>query len=146
MAFALQSLWDFPPQTRTFSRRKLFIQDLKEGLTLFFAQVGFKDEDLIPKVAVGRGSGYSIQGDEDAQRLAHSALVLRCRYKSPERDPINHLLSFAVMGPDARPVFLSSKTFLVKATAFSACTGLAAHSPAAVNIICNPVEILVALD
>ena len=55
-------------------------------------------------------------------------------------------LTSAVMGSDAGPGLLSAKALVPLAPALAASAGLATHRSAPVDVVCDPAEVLVALD
>jgi len=146
VAFPLQSVRDLPAQPLQIFRRKLLAKNLKEGGSLFFSQRRLQYFYLVSKMASYRDEGYPIQRDEDGERRTHAALVFRCCHKGPERDPVNQLLSFAVVCPDAGASLLSAEALVPLASALATGGCLAADSPAAMNIIADPFKVLIIHD
>ena len=66
--------------------------------------------------------------------------------KRPCQSLANHLLSFAVVGPDAGSCLLSSKALMSLASALATGAGLAPHGPASMDIVADPFEVLIIHD
>jgi len=146
VALALQSVRDLPAEPLQVFSGKLLAENLKEGGGFFSSQHRLQYLYLVSEMALGSCCCDSVQWNEDGERLAHAAFIFRCRHKGPERDSINHLLSFSIVGSDAGPGLLCAEALVSLASALATGAGLATHGSAAMDIIADPFEVFIIHD